>query len=388
MITARYFVQKIMELEDSNLLVVRKVYRTNKDSTYSELRKAINDLGVAHLWSHTTSPMELTYKPTGQKILFRGLDDPQKISGVTVEKGHLCWVWIEEGYEMKEERELDFIDESIRGILPKHLWYQITITFNPWNKSHWMKKRFFDPIYGEKEEFKKNPKDDPDVFATTTNYLMNEWIDDSFRGTMHRMSLNNPKRYNVAGLGNWGVTEGVIFEQWYEEEFNPSKFLKDRRRYKPVYGLDFGWTDETAFIAGFVDDEAMLLYIYDEIYEQKLTNKKLFEKLKYKGHERAEVRTESAEPKDIRDMYDHGLRRVVPADKGAGSILYGIRKIQEYTIVVHPKCQNFMMELENYIWDPKKANTPMDEFNHLMDALRYAMEYIPSNSPYHYVTAS
>jgi phage terminase large subunit len=303
-----------------------------------------------------------------------------KISGVTVSTGHLNWVWIEEGYEMKTEQELDFIDESIRGILPEHLWYQITITLNPWNKNHWIKERFFDPIYGASEEFKDNPRDVVDTFAITTNYLMNEFIDESFKAKMLALKERNPKRYKVAGLGEWGVSEGVIFEQFREEEFN-HKMLLQRPGTTHFTGLDFGWTDPVALVAGIVDPDAMRIYIYDEIYKQKLSNRKLVALMRQKQLQNSIVVAESANPKDIEDLFDLGLRRIRPALKGKGSILGGIRNIQDYEVVVHPRCINFIVELENYIWDPEKADTPIDEFNHLMDAWRYGMESVRVAKP-------
>ena len=107
----------------------------------------------------------MTYKPTGQKILFRGLDDPLKVTSITVEVGVLCWLWIEEAYEISSEADFDTLDESIRGEVPPGLFKQITLTFNPWNEHHWIKHRFFDAA------------PDPDILAMTTNYTCNEWLD-------------------------------------------------------------------------------------------------------------------------------------------------------------------------------------------------------------------
>ena len=104
-----------MEYPQSNLLCVRKTYRTLKDSCFTELKWAIHRLGVDAWWDIKESPLEMTYKPTGQKILFRGLDDPLKVTSITVEVGVLCWLWIEEAYEISSEADFDTLDESIRG---------------------------------------------------------------------------------------------------------------------------------------------------------------------------------------------------------------------------------------------------------------------------------
>ena len=156
--TAMNFIQRMMEYPESNLMVVRKVYRTIKDSCYTQLLWAINRLGVSHLWDSKESPLEMTYKPTGQKIYFRGLDDPLKITSITVEVGYLCWLWIEEAYEISSESDFDMLDESIRGVVPDDLFKQVTLTFNPWNEKIWIKRRFFDV------------EPNPDIFTLTTNY--------------------------------------------------------------------------------------------------------------------------------------------------------------------------------------------------------------------------
>jgi phage terminase large subunit len=158
--TALNFITRMMQYPESNLLVVRKVGRTIHDSCFNQLLWAIHRLGVDAFWTSKETPMEITYKPTGQKIVFRGLDDPIKVTSMTVEHGSLCWMWIEEAYEIMNEDDFDMLDESIRGEVPEGLFKQITLTFNPWNQKHWMKKRFFDVS-------------DPDILAMTTNYTCN-----------------------------------------------------------------------------------------------------------------------------------------------------------------------------------------------------------------------
>ena len=116
--TALYFISQLMKYSEANLLVVRKTYRTLKDSCYSDLKWAIHRLEVDEHWSFTTNPLEITYIPTGQKILFRGLDDSLKITSISVEYGILCWCWIEEAYEIMQESDFDRLDESIRGEVP------------------------------------------------------------------------------------------------------------------------------------------------------------------------------------------------------------------------------------------------------------------------------
>ena len=144
--TALNLITRMMTYPDANTLVVRKVFRTLKDSCFTELKWAINRIGVSSFWEIKESPLEMTYKPTGQKIYFRGLDDPLKVTSITVEHGYLCWCWIEEAYEITNEDDFNMLDESIRGAIPPEtgLFKQFTLTFNPWNEHHWLKARFFD----------------------------------------------------------------------------------------------------------------------------------------------------------------------------------------------------------------------------------------------------
>ena len=192
--TALWIIYNMMKYPQANTLVVRKVKDTLRDSCCADLIWAITRLKVNDWWDYPdkpTSKLEITYIPTGQKILFRGLDDSLKITSVAVEKGSLCWCWIEEAYEIMREEDFDKLDESIRGEVPEGLFKQVILTFNPWNEHHWIKKRFFD-IKSE------------DVLAVTTNYMCNEWLDEADKKVFERMKKNNPRRYQVAGLRQLG----------------------------------------------------------------------------------------------------------------------------------------------------------------------------------------
>lgn len=359
--TAMNLIYRIMEYPESNALVVRKTYRTLLDSCFAQLKWAVNRLGVKDYFDFKLSPLEIIYKPTGQKILFRGLDDPLKVTSVTVDVGSLCFLWIEEAYEIMSESDFDMLDESIRGEVPKGHFKQITLTFNPWNERHWIKGRFFDKV-------------DKDVLAITTNYTCNEWLDRSDLNVFERMKENNPRRYQVAGLGNWGIVDGLIYENFEERLFT----LEEIKDYKTVAGLDFGYTnDPTAFFIGFLDKKGSVLYVWDEMYSKGLSNKKIYENIKNMGYSKEKITGDSAEPKSIDELKGYGLR-IKGAKKGKDSILNGIQWIQDLKIVIHPRCNNFLTEISNYQWDKDKfgkaLNRPIDDFNHLLDAMRYALE--------------
>ncbi len=141
---ALWTIFNIIKYPQANMLIVRKTFRSLKDSCYSDLIWAMKRLGVESFFDCKTSPLEMVYRPTKQKILFRGLDDPLKIASISVETGVLCWLWIEEAYEILSESDFDTLNESIRGIVPDGLFKQTTLTLNPWNEKCWIKKRFFD----------------------------------------------------------------------------------------------------------------------------------------------------------------------------------------------------------------------------------------------------
>ena len=390
--TALWFIYNMMKHKDANTLVVRKTFRTLKDSCFTELKWAVHRLGVDQYWLFKESPLEATYIPTGQKIYFRGLDDPLKVTSITVDVGVLCWCWIEEAYEIMTESDFDMLDESIRGEVPEGLWKQITLTFNPWNERHWLKRRFFDELVGYDNEGKPIYKarktdisEDGEILAITTNYLINEFLDKADLKVFQRMKENNPRRYAVAGLGGWGIVDGLVYENWIEQSFTLEELQKDHKKLKTIAGLDFGYTnDPSAFVIGFLDLDQQKLWIYDEFYEKGLSNKKIAQKINEMGYRKERITADSAEPKSIDELKTLHLN-VTGAKKGKDSISNGIQWIQDLEIIIHPRCVNFLTEISNYTWEKdkfgKKLNVPIDDFNHLMDALRYALEkYITGDS--------
>ena len=261
------------------------------------------------------------------------------------------------------------LDESIRGEIQENLFKQITLTFNPWNEKHWLKKRFFDV-------------EDSNILAKTTNYLGNEFLDDADRKLFENMKKNNPRRYQVAGLGDWGIVEGLVYENWRESHFN----IENISHHKALFGLDFGYTnDPSAFVALAIDKENKKIYVFDEIYKEGLSNKRIFEEVNARGYAKEVIKADSAEPKSIDELKGLGLYRIKASRKGKDSIMNGIQFIQNYELIIHPNCPNFITEISNYTWAKdkfdNKINKPIDDFNHLMDALRYALEgYVKGES--------
>lgn len=360
------FVVRLMQTPESNLLVVRAVMNTHRDSTFAQLRRAQEMLHVAHLWENTVSPLEMTFLPTGQKILFRGFDDVLKLASTTVSKGYLCWVWVEEAFEIEREEDFDKLDMSVpRGTVPDGLFKQTTLTFNPWSATHWLKKRFFDRPDGMTDTF-------------STNYTVNEFLDETDRAVFERMKHENPRRYAVAGLGEWGISEGLVYENWSTETFDVFSLGREDGtawQYRNFFGLDYGYSqDPTAFIAMAVNPVQKTVHIFDEHYQTKMLNCDIAAMLRQKGYAKERIRADAAEPKSNDDLRRQGISHLLPSVKGRDSILNGIAAVQEYRITVHPRCVHTIQELSSYCYakEESRRGMPEDKNNHLMDAMRYA----------------
>ena len=194
------------------------------------------------------------------------------------------------------------------------------------------------------------------------------------------MKESNPRKYAVAGLGEWGVAEGLVYENWETLEFDVDKLGEQDHtewQYQHFFGLDYGYTnDPTAFIALVVNPITKQLFIYDEHYERKMLNSDIANMIISKGFAKERIRADAAEPKSNDDLRRMGISRIQPSVKGKDSILNGIIKINEYKMFVHPKCVNTLKELSSYRYEVDKfdngINKPIDYDNHLMDAMRYA----------------
>ena len=365
---AMKIIYNMMKYPLCNALVLRKTFNTHRDSTFAQLRWATRHLGVEHLFQFPKGKVEITYKPTGQKILFRGLDDPMSITSITVDKGIIMMVWFEEAYQIDREDDFNKVAMSIRGILPPGYYQQIIVTFNPWSDQHWLKKKFFDA-------------EDDDILALTTNYTCNEYIGEAFIKEMNKMKVNNERRYKIEGLGEWGISEGLIYTNWEEDAFDEIELRKQNPNLIACYGLDFGFTnDPTACIKILVDPIRKNLYVCDEIYQYGLTNDKIFNLLKYKNWQNEIIIADSAEQKSIEEIRRLGAINIRACKKGPGSILAGIDILQQYRMFVHPKCVKTMTEKNMYCWDKEKqdniSNKPVDNNNHLMDCMRYSIQRI------------
>lgn len=365
--SALCFIHDILKYKWANLLVVRRFSNTNKQSTYTDLKWAADRLGVTHLFKFNESLPEITVKATGQKILFRGLDDPLKITSITVDTGLLSWLWLEEAYQVENQDKFETLVESIRGSVDdKNFFKQITVTFNPWSERHWLKSAFFD------EETRFN-----DVFADTTTYRDNEWLDQQDIDRYEDLWRTNPRRAAVVANGDWGVAEGLVFENYTVRDFDIMATIK--RVGETAAGLDFGFThDPTTFPRLAVDLDNKELWIYAEHYEHAMTTDDIFNMIIEAEMQNALITADSAEQRLIAELKAKGINRITPSVKGAGSINAGIDFMKQFKIYIHPSCVKTIEEFDTYIYkqdkDGKWMNEPIDDNNHIIDAIRYALE--------------
>ena len=357
-------ITRIVQYPLANYLCVRRYGNTLRNSIYADTKWAISKLGLDAYFESTVSPMEITFIPTGQKILFRGLDDGLKITSITVEKGVLCFVDIDEAYEISED-DFNKLDMSIRGELPEGYFKQITLLFNPWSANSWLKARFFDV-------------EDDDIFTKTTTWQCNEWLGEDDRKLFLKMKEQNPRRYRIEGDGEWGIAEGLIYTNYKVEAFDVDE-IRRIAGIKSAFNLDFGFTDPNAFVCEMVDNTNMKIYIFDEWYQTGVTNKVIAEQIKRMGYGNQRIVCDCAEPKSIAELQDEGIL-AEPSRKGKDSVNHGIQLIQNYEIIIHPKCVEFYKEISNYCWSKDKDGNPTDkpdhEFSHGMDSMRYGVSKI------------
>lgn len=385
---AERWIELLTQYEESNLLVVRRWAVLNQISTYSELKKAIKRMHLDGLWQTLKSPLEIRNKKTGQKILFRGCDDPDSLASITVDTGYLNFVWVEEAFQIERKEMFDRIDDRVRGKLPYGYFAQIVLTFNPWNEKHWLNDTFFklqaaDKLDESQVKYRQGQQiETSNRLAITTNYRLNEFLDETDIRRFEDMKINQPQRYQVAGLGHWGIIGSVVYANWTVQDFEWKTLFYERRpggkpRYEHRVGLDFGFSASFAVVGLLVDKEKKIIYVYDEIYEQRITDDERLLLLKNHNWLKEPVHCDSNVPEELHELKKKGAFRFFGVKKGPGSVTSGIQKIRGYTIIVHPKCENFIIEISHYQFKQdqfgKELPEPKKEFDHLMDAFRYAM---------------
>lgn len=393
--TAMWFIYNIMKHPRANAVVVRNTYATHKDSTFAQLKWAAKRLGVFEYWKFTINPLECVYVPTGQKILFRGFDDVLKLTSLTVDVGFLCWVWIEEAYEIENEADFKTLDESIRGEMPAGYWKQLTLTYNPWINTHWTKERFFDNT-------------DPDAFTLTTTYKCNEWIDDVDKKLIEDLEKTDPERYKVVGLGEYGIPGGAYFDEFRKDihVIEPFVIPADWKRFISIdYGLDML---AAYWIAVDTHNKA---YAYRELYQSGLIISDAARAIKEKnGNDIIQCRYAPPDlwnrrqetGKSAVDIFRENEINFIKSNNDRVQGWYAVKEylnpyndeqgIKTANLVIFKNCVNLIRtlpQLQRDEIDPNDVSTEPHELTHGPDAIRgfCTMRHLPTKAlkePEHY----
>ena len=348
----------------THALVLRKVANTIRDSVYAQYIWAIGELGMAAYWEAKVSPMELIYKPTGQKIMFRGADDPMKIKSIKVPFGYIAVTHFEEKDQFAGRAEIRTILQStMRG-----------------GSKYWNFESYNPPISRDNWANKDSLEERTDRLCHKSTYLQAppEWLGEQFLAEAEHLKATDERAYQHEYLGIPVGTGGNVFDNLELREITDEEMSHFDHIYQ---GVDYGWfPDPFAFIRLHYDRARETIYLIDEIYQNKLTNEASGNIIIQRGYKDAYITCDSAEPKSVADYRAMGLP-AKSAVKGPGSVDYGMKWLQRRKIVIDRKrTPNAYNEFVNYEYDRNKDGDIIsgypDENNHLIDATRYAVERI------------
>lgn len=339
-------------------LVIRKVAKTLKDSVYSELRGVIYEWKLDDCFEMLKSPLQITNNLTGVTFLFIGLDDVEKVKSISgVDR-----IWIEEATELDTLQELQQLRLRLRGFDK----VQITLSYNPINVFHWLNQEIHEKRPANHFIFKSTYRDNEKMLAVSPDYAT----------YIESLKDTDPNYYKVYGLGEWGQNaEGLIY---------PDYAVCDVLESPAFYGLDFGYNDPTALVAGSVrdvqGDSRKHLIWHECLYETGLTSDTLISRMNAIGIDKRKVIIcDNARPEMIADLRKAGFN-AKPCTKYKGSVVEGINAVKGYKLHITAGSKNIFREIQNYSWLEKDGrymdDTPKDGVDHAMDAGRYGLESV------------
>ncbi len=359
-------IRLIMEHPDINGLVLRKVGNTLRDSVYAQYIWAIGQLGVAEFWDAKKNPLDLIYKPTGQRIMFRGADDPMKIKSIKVPTGYI-------GYTHFEEKDQFAGREEIRNILQSTMRGGAVF---------WNFESYNPPISRDNWANKDSAEIRPDRVSHHSTYLdldtPAEWLGEQFLNEAELLRSRDEKAWRHEYGGEAVGTGGNVFENLETRAITEEEIKHFDRIYQ---GLDWGWfPDPFAFIRCYYDKARETIYLIDECYRQKFSNESSAQWIMDHGYNDTWITCDSAEPKSIADYRSMGIN-AKEAVKGPGSVDYGMKWLQKRKIVIDQRrTPAAYEEFTSYEYEKNKDDEWIsgypDANNHLIDALRYAMERV------------
>ena len=337
------------------VLIMRKVGSTLKDSVWQLVLDILVEWGRYGKCTINKSVFTIELE-NGSILLFKGMDDSEKIKSIT----GITDIWCEEATEFTEE-DIEQLNLRLRA---KTDSLQMFFSFNPVSKANWVYRRWF----------KDGVIVTDDTVIHQSTYKDNRFLPDDYIATIEKMARTNPTYYRIYALGEFASLDKLVFNNWSIGR------IEDTHDWNLLCGLDFGFTnDPTAFVVSFLKDNT--LFIGKEYVKTGLLNDQIARVITELGFSKSTIIGDSAEVKSIEELRRAGLYRIYPAAKGQGSVLQGIQKLQQLDIIVAPECEHVITELQNYAWKKDKAsgeyiNEPIDEFNHCLDALRYSLQCV------------
>lgn len=353
----------MMRDPNANGIVYRKVADTLRDSVFEQLLWAIGMLGVSHLWRGTSSPLQLVYIPTGQKILFRGLDKAKKSKSIKVKKGYFKFVWFE---ELDEFSGMEEIRTVLQSLLRGGTDFFVFCSYNPpKSQRNWVNEEVL--------------QDRPDRLVHKSDYLSvpKEWNGEQFWIEAEHLKKTKPEAYRHEYLGEITGTGLEVFANLTIRKISDEEIQSFERIRR---GIDWGYAcDPFHYSVCHYDKTRRRLYIFYEIHQVRLSNRKAAELVNAENRDKRTVVADSAEPKSIDELKGHGVN-VRGARKGPDSVEYGIKWLQdlEEIIIDKERCPNTCREFYEYEIATDAHGNPKADFpdkdNHSIDAVRYALE--------------
>lgn len=357
----------IMSNPKANATILRKVAETLRGSVFDQILWAIDVLGVGHLWKESYSPLQITYLPTGQKIVFKGADKPRKIKSTKFRVGYNKFLWYEEVDEFNSMEEIRNINQSLMRGGPN---IQAFYSFNPpQSQNNWTNKEVEDQKLRD------------DTLVHSSDYLSApvEWLGQDFINDAEYLKAHNPKKYEHEYLGHVTGTGAEVFTNLVFREITDDEIKTFDKTYR---GMDFGFAaDPLHYMENYYDKARKRLFIYIEIHKTGLKNAEAVAKIKKLNPLNQWITADSAEPRTISEFQDLGLR-ISGAKKGPGSVEHGIKWLQDLNeiIIDRGRCPNTAREFEGYEVERDShgnlKGTYPDKDNHSIDTARYSLEDI------------
>lgn len=344
------------------VLVIRKVGTTLKDSVFALIVEQLKKWKLYQYCNINQTTYTITL-PNGSVFLFKGLDDSEKIKSIA----DITDIWVEEGTECTKD-DFDQLDLRLRALVDD---LQIFISFNPVSKANWVYSMWFDP---------KAIYDAEATMILKTTYKDNRFLPAAYIKALEDKINTNPLYYKIYALGEFAVAEGLVLKNWEVREFDHLELaaLLEHRA-----GMDLGFTDPSAIMDSLYDRENKTIYVFNEFYKRGCQLGDLSTALIDMALKKVKVFVDSAEPRSREYFRNKGIN-AVPCIKGQDSVKAGLMFLQDHKIVVHPRCPNFIIELENFSYIKSKktgewTDETTHEWSHAIDALRYAYSDIYTN---------